>query len=57
MTKETLIEAIKREASDNRLSCERAMALAGEMNVSISEIGKICNELKVKIGSCQLGCF
>ena len=57
MTRETLINAIQAATQDNRLSCENAHALAKELNASLQEIGKVCNELKIKISACQLGCF
>ena len=57
MTRETLIEAIRAGAVNNRLSCAKAHDLSRELNVSLQEIGTICNELKIKISSCQLGCF
>ncbi len=57
MTREKLIEAIRAGAVNNRLSCAKAHDLSSELNVSLREIGEICNELKIKISSCQLGCF
>ena len=52
-----IIEAIHTASHHNRLSCEKAHDLARELNVSLREIGKLCNELQIKITSCQLGCF
>jgi len=57
MTREKLIEAIQAGVVNNRLSCAKAHDLSRELNVSLQEIGAICNELKIKISSCQLGCF
>ena len=57
MTREKMIEAVKRASENNRLSCGKAHELARELNTSLQEIGAICNELKVKITGCQLGCF
>lgn len=56
MERET-IEAVRNAAVDNRLSCEKARALAEELNIPLREIGAICNELKIRISACQLGCF
>ena len=39
------------------LSCTGAFKLAKENNIKISEIGRICNQLNIKICDCQLGCF
>jgi len=52
-----IIEAVKNAAIDNRLSCEAAHRLGEQLNVSLREIGNACNELKIKITACQLGCF
>ncbi len=57
MVRQQLIEAIKKASAGNRLSCEKAHSLSKELQVSLREIGEICNELKVKISACQLGCF
>jgi len=57
MTQDRIIDAIRSASQDNRLSCAAAHELARELNVSLTEIGSICNELKIKIADCQLGCF
>jgi hypothetical protein len=57
MTREKMIEAIQMASVNNRLSCEKAHELAKELNTSLPEIGRLCNELKIKIAACQLGCF
>ncbi len=57
MTREQFIEALRAASDDNRLTCEKANALAKELNVSLREIGALCNELKIKISACRLGCF
>jgi hypothetical protein len=48
---------VRSAAVNNRLTCERAHDLARELNVSLQEIGVVCNELKIKVSACQLGCF
>jgi hypothetical protein len=46
------------EASPNgKIPCVMAFKVARESDCSIAEIGKLCNELKIKIIGCQLGCF
>jgi hypothetical protein len=52
-----IVEAVRRASAENRLSCEKAHALSKELRVSLTEIGRICNELKIKIRDCQLDCF
>ncbi len=50
-------DAVRKASRDNRLSCEAAHAIGKELNVPLAEIGAVCNELKIKITACQLGCF
>lgn len=57
MTREQLIDAVRKNAVNNSLSCELAQELAREMNVPPKEIGEIANELGVKLMNCRLGCF
>ena len=57
MNREELIEKVRGASAGNRLSCERAHELSRELDVTLGEIGAICNELKIRISSCQLGCF
>ncbi len=39
------------------LTCAQALSLAAELGVKPVEIGRICNQENVRLGSCQLGCF
>jgi hypothetical protein len=57
MTREKIIEAIRGGMTNDRLSCEKAHELSEKLNVPLREIGALCNEMKIKISSCQLGCF
>ena len=57
MTREKAIELIRTASINNRLTCEKAHALAQELKMPLQEIGTLCNELKIKIAACQLGCF
>jgi hypothetical protein len=57
MDQESIIDVVRKAAAGNRLSCEKARELAEELKVPVSEIGRICNALKIKITACQLGCF
>lgn len=50
-------EAVRNASVGGRLSCENAHALGKELGVTLQEIGAVCNELKIKIKDCQLGCF
>ncbi|MBN1150994.1 hypothetical protein JXA84_07240 [candidate division WOR-3 bacterium] len=44
---------------DNKecIECSKAFEAASELGVDVKEIGRYCNRLKIKIVSCQLGCF
>ncbi len=55
--REDIQVAVRKAARDGRLSCEAAHAIGKELNISLQDIGAVCNELKIKIAACQLGCF
>jgi hypothetical protein len=57
VSKEVLKEAVKNAAIEGRLTCEKAHELGKELGVTLQEIGAVCNELQIKIKTCQLGCF
>ena len=40
-----------------RLTCAEAFELAKNFETEITEIGRICNQHKIRICKCQLGCF
>lgn len=44
-------------AEDGRLPCAAAFRLAEAHGLTLREIGQACNEAKIKISTCQLGCF
>lgn len=54
---EKVLEAVKNAANEGKLTCAEANALAEKLGVEPLLIGKAANELKIKIKSCQLGCF
>ncbi|MFZ5634469.1 MAG: hypothetical protein ACOY40_16675 [Bacillota bacterium] len=54
---EKIRQAVLKAAENGRLSCTMARKLARELQVTPKEIGAACNELKVKICACELGCF
>jgi hypothetical protein len=39
------------------LTCAKVFEIAKELNVKVSVIGKICNQEKIKLNDCQIGCF
>lgn len=54
---EKIIQAVLKSVKDGRLSCTMARKLAGDLRVTPGEIGEACNQLKIKIHACELGCF
>lgn len=57
MEQDTVKEEVRRVAEDGWISCHNARALAEELNVNYAAVGRACNELNIKIYSCELGCF
>ena len=57
VSKEKLIAAVTKASEEGRLTCEKAHELRKELDVSLAEIGAVCNELNIRIKDCQLGCF
>jgi len=47
------------ELKDDRIfiKCSNAFKAAEELNISVTEMGKLCNQNKIKVLGCQLGCF
>ena len=54
---QAVIEAAKDIEGKKKLTCAQAFELADRLNVSLSRIGEICNDIDISICSCQLGCF
>jgi len=57
MDKQALIEKIKIHTKDGKISCKQAQEIAEEEGIPYKDMGSMLNELKVKVASCQLGCF
>jgi hypothetical protein len=58
MDRKRIEEAIQgKKAKDGKLPCAVCFKIAEEFGISNKEMGKILNEMKVKISQCQLGCF
>lgn len=47
------------ELKDDRkvIKCANAFKAAEELGISVGEVGKLCNNNKIKMMGCQLGCF
>ncbi|MGQ9920140.1 MAG: hypothetical protein ACUVRZ_02300 [Desulfobacca sp.] len=57
MTTADLKARIQAAAPEGRIPCAAAFKLAEELGISRSRLGELLNELRIKIVSCQLGCF
>ena len=52
-----LEETILGKAKDGKLPCAQCFKIAEDFGISKREMGKVLDEMKIKIGQCQLGCF
>lgn len=50
-------DAVLKAATEGKLSCTKARRLAEELGVPTKEIGRVADELKIKLFGCELGCF
>ena len=57
MDRELIEKKIKEVARDGYLPCADGLRLANELECAPATIGKICDELNIKITECSLGCF
>ena len=57
MDRKKLEEAIQGKAKDAKLPCAMCFKIAEDFGISKREMGKVLNEIKIKISQCQLGCF
>jgi DNA-binding transcriptional regulator YhcF (GntR family) len=55
--KNKVTEEIKKKAINGKLPCPVARKLAKELSVSYKEVGRVADELNIKITDCELGCF
>lgn len=57
MNDEKVIQALKNAVNDDYIVCAKCFEVANQHNVPLKKIGQLCNEQKIKIRGCQLGCF
>jgi hypothetical protein len=57
MDRKKLEEAILKKANQGKLPCAQCFKIAEDFGISKREMGKILNEIEIKISQCQLGCF
>jgi hypothetical protein len=57
MDRKRLKEVIKEKTKNGKLPCAMCFKITEDFGISKKEMGKILNEMKIKISQCQLGCF
>lgn len=57
LDEKVLVKKLKELAPEGKISCQEARQLAEQLEIDPSEVGKACNEAKIKIFACELGCF
>ena len=57
MERDRILQIIHDNLVDGRLHCEKAHEIATDYQLKLWQIGQICEEEKIKIKGCQLGCF
>lgn len=57
MDRDKLEKVILKKAKAGKLPCAMCFKIAEDFGISKREMGKVLNEIKIKISQCQLGCF
>jgi hypothetical protein len=57
MDRKKMEETILKKAKGGKLPCPVCFKIAEDFGIPRKEMGKILNEMKIKISQCQLGCF
>ena len=57
MEKELILDKIKSASKNGKIPCRKALELAAEADISPKDLGNLLDEIGVKVGTCQLGCF
>lgn len=55
--REKVIAAIRERAKDGKIPCAVCFRIAEEYQVKKRELGRLLNELGIKVIECQLGLF
>ncbi len=50
-------EFVESSVKDGRITCKVLLDFAFETQTTPAVIGQLCNEMDIKVGACQLGCF
>jgi len=57
MERDKIIEVIKQRAREGRIPCAVCFQIAEEYGVPKRELGKLLDELEIKVIQCQMGLF
>ncbi len=57
MDEKEVKELILSKQVNGSISCRAALQIAEEAGASPTKIGRLLNEMEIKIRACQLGCF
>jgi hypothetical protein len=57
LDREQIYDEIKRRSKAGQISCKQCFEAAKACGVSLKRVGAACNEKKIKLRLCQLGCF
>ncbi len=54
---EELKQEMMKKAADGKLPCSIARKIAEDLKIPYKEVGDAANDLGIRIGNCELGCF
>ena len=57
LVKTKIKEEIEKKATGGKISCQVARKIAENLAVPYKDIGKVADEMHIKITHCELGCF
>lgn len=57
MERDQVIEAIKKKATEEHIPCAVCFQVSEEYGIPKRELGKLLDELGIKVMQCQLGLF
>jgi len=55
--KEEIKKLVLQSQKNGKISCKKALEIAQSLKVSTRDVGRVIDELGIKIVACQLGCF
>jgi LAO/AO transport system kinase len=57
MIEKKAAELLLERSNAGTISCSEARAIAEESGLPYSSVGKLADDLRIKIRNCELGCF